>query len=56
MEFIGASVSRDCMRRESFIRVGVVMVSLHCSKTVTKVEVDTRYWDISVIGFTMVLF
>ena len=37
----------------SFIRVALVMVSVHSSKTLTKTEVGTRDWGIAVIGLTM---
>ena len=39
-----------------FIRLSLVMVSVHGSKTLTKTEVDTRDWGIAVIGLTMLLF
>ena len=37
----------------SFIRLALVMVSVHSSKTLTKTEVSTRDWGIAVIGLTM---
>jgi hypothetical protein len=40
----------------SFIRVALVMVSLHSNRTLTKAEVGTKDWDIAVIGLTMFLF
>jgi hypothetical protein len=40
----------------AFIRVALVMVSLHSNKTLTKTEVGTRAWGIAVIGLTMLLF
>ena len=39
-----------------FIRLALVMVSVHSSKTLTKTEVGTRHWGIAVIGLTMLLF
>jgi hypothetical protein len=39
-----------------FIRLALVMVSVHSSKTLTKTEVGTRDWGIAVIGLTMLLF
>ena len=38
------------------IRLALVMVSVHSSKTLTKREVGTRDWGIAVIGLTMFLF
>ena len=40
----------------SFIRLALVMVSVHSSKTPTKTEVGTRDWGIAVISLTMLLF
>jgi hypothetical protein len=40
----------------SFIRLDLVMVSVHSSKTLTKTEVGTGDWGIAVIGLTMLLF
>jgi hypothetical protein len=37
------------------IRVAMVTVSVHNSKTLTKTEFGTREWGISVIGLTMLL-
>jgi hypothetical protein len=39
-----------------FIRLTLVMVSVHSSKTLTKTKVGTRDWGIAVIGLTMFLF
>jgi hypothetical protein len=39
-----------------FIRLALIMVSVHSSKTPTKTEVTTRDWGIAVIGLTMLLF
>jgi hypothetical protein len=38
------------------MRVALVMVSAHISKTLTKTEVGTRDCSISVIDLTMLLF
>jgi hypothetical protein len=40
----------------SFIRVALVMVSLHSSRTITMIEGGTRDLCIAVIGLTMLLF
>lgn len=37
----------------SFIRVVLVMISLHSNRRVTKIEVGTREQGITVIGLTM---
>jgi hypothetical protein len=39
-----------------FIRLALVMVSVHSSKTLTKTEVGTRDWGIAVVGLNMLLF
>ena len=38
------------------IRVALVMVSVHSSKTLIKTKVGTRDWGIAVISLTMLLF
>jgi hypothetical protein len=40
----------------SFLRLDLVMVSVHRSKAQTKTEDGTRVWGIVVIGLTMLLF
>jgi hypothetical protein len=40
----------------SFIRLALVMVSVHSSKTLTNREIGTSDWGIDVIGLTMLLF
>ena len=40
----------------AFVRVALVMVSLHSNKTQTKTEVSTKDWSIPMIGLTMLLF
>jgi len=40
----------------AFIRVAMVMVSLHSNTTQTKTGIGTRDWCIAVIGLTMLLF
>jgi hypothetical protein len=40
----------------SFIRVFMVMVSLHSNRTLSKREVGIRDWGIAVIVLTMILF
>ena len=41
-----------------FIRLALVMVSVHSSKTVTltNIEVGTREWGVAMIALTMLLF
>jgi hypothetical protein len=36
----------------SFIRLALVMVSVHSSKPLTKTEVGSRSWGMGVIGLT----
>ena len=38
------------------VKIALVMMSVHSSKTMTKMGVGTRYWGIYVIGLTMLLF
>ena len=40
----------------SFIRVGMVMVSLYSNRKLTKTKVSTRKWGISVIDMNVLLF
>jgi hypothetical protein len=40
----------------SFIRLALVMGSVHSSKALTKTEVGTRDWGVAVIGLTMLWF
>jgi hypothetical protein len=40
----------------SFVRLALVMVSVHSSKTLSKTEVGIRDWGIVAIGLTMLLF
>jgi hypothetical protein len=39
-----------------FVRLPLLKVSVHSSKTLSKTEVGTREWDIAVTGLTMLLF
>jgi hypothetical protein len=39
----------------SFIRVALVMVSLHSNRTVTKTAFGSRDWGTAVTGLTMLL-
>jgi len=39
----------------SFIRVALLVVSLHSNRTVTKMEVGTRDWGVAVAGLAMLL-
>jgi hypothetical protein len=39
-----------------FIRLALVMVSVHSSKILANTEVGTRDWGIAVIGLTTLLF
>jgi len=40
----------------SFIKFMLVKVSIHSNKTLTKTEVGTRNWDITIIGLTVLSF
>jgi hypothetical protein len=40
----------------SFIRVALVVVSLHSNETLTKKEVGTQDWGIDMISVTLLLF